>query len=783
MLHDLLFSLLGKPGSFVKQFDNSPFYIDESLNLFSKPEIVQLNQIVNLGYHYQQIDNFLQNQEEKSSYIKALVFGIDNSLNDYRQTILTLEQEYLNEKMFIVSQLNVRLQAYYQILLNLHTSINIIQQHNMRGGQILDYLYERTLTGNDKLQLIYQNILSACYEVLFQQLSSWLQYGQILDTSDEFFIQRIDEKKKTDQHEYNWDTSFTLNIQMLPLHFITLQMADKILFIGKAVKVLKGQQELFINEHQQLIREIEVYDSFTFNRIIDQLQKQVGEQLVQVIVDKQELFIHLKNFYLFILLNNGNFIQQFLSDCQSILQLPQTQQALQELNFNLHKMDYDQTEKMDMFIYNNGFEYKTFQSLNNLQIKNNVIQTINILRMGPARGPEDWSGVFRDVKQSIENGFTLQIVFKFKQQLSKPLGGYSILQVPQDLSTSLVLLFCQDEENGVFIRLKLDQQKVSSLSVESKIKFKEEIIYKWKLDKIDFSEGDLHSLKINYQNDELSLIIDDTQSDTQCKTDILPPSQWKKVAFKFQKYFQLELGRCMVGIKQYGQIVDLYTWKMIGSNFLNDASWSGLTLKYQVDYPLSLLITPSLQEKFQLFFRYLFPIRHAQFELQQVWIKLTKKFKKKDCKYILGMHTQLMHVVNAFYHYFQMDIIAVQWSKMISRMQNEINFELMRKIMDEFEQSVSNQLFLNLQQIVKNIFQIIKFVHKYIELVNRIELQHHSLINKECYKLMVEFDTQFIALFNLIQLLTKSTNQTALFQLLTRLDYNSYFDNKTNEKF
>ena len=40
MLHDLLFSLLGKPGSFVKQFDNSPFYIDESLNLFSKPEIV-----------------------------------------------------------------------------------------------------------------------------------------------------------------------------------------------------------------------------------------------------------------------------------------------------------------------------------------------------------------------------------------------------------------------------------------------------------------------------------------------------------------------------------------------------------------------------------------------------------------------------------------------------------------------------------------------------------------------------------------------------------------------
>lgn len=48
---------------------------------------------------------------------------------------------------------------------------------------------------------------------------------------------------------------------------------------------------------------------------------------------------------------------------------------------------------------------------------------------------------------------------------------------------------------------------------------------------------------------------------------------------------------------------------------MNDASWSGLTLKYHIEYPLSLLITPALQEKLQLFFRYLFPIRHALYEL------------------------------------------------------------------------------------------------------------------------------------------------------------------------
>jgi len=57
----------------------------------------------------------------------------------------------------------------------------------------------------------------------------------------------------------------------------------------------------------------------------------------------------------------------------------------------------------------------------------------------------------------------------------------------------------------------------------------------------------------------------------------------------------------------------------------------------------------------------------------------------------------------------------------------------------------------------------VKFVHRFIELVNRIESHNINTINKECYKLKLEFDHSFTGLFNLITLLTKSTNQTALF--------------------
>lgn len=76
-------------------------------------------------------------------------------------------------------------------------------------------------------------------------------------------------------------------------------------------------------------------------------------------------------------------------------------------------------------------------------------------------------------------------------------------------ATSVALLFFQDEDNQVVVRALLDTTKVSYLQVETVVKGKCDVLYKWKLDKIDFSEGDLHGLKINYQNDELHLIFDD----------------------------------------------------------------------------------------------------------------------------------------------------------------------------------------------------------------------------------------------------------------------------------
>jgi len=55
-------------------------------------------------------------------------------------------------------------------------------------------------------------------------------------------------------------------------------------------------------------------------------------------------------------------------------------------------------------------------------------------------------------------------VFKFKQYQNRMLPGYSILQTQSEpMNTSLALLFCQDDDNGVIVRTLLDNNKMSFL--------------------------------------------------------------------------------------------------------------------------------------------------------------------------------------------------------------------------------------------------------------------------------------------------------------------------------
>ena len=178
----------------------------------------------------------------------------------------------------------------FPALLNLMYEIEV---HSKRGGEILNALYQKCTSGNPIIKNMFLKILYCCHRVFFHQLNAWIVHGQLVDICEEFFIHKINygsgqqtgvknniqaiemEKQmnvskissntvsnvnmigsilsmaaenfgatdnfgelNSDNIENEWNISYTLRIAMLPHCYISQTLANKILFIGKAVRVL-----------------------------------------------------------------------------------------------------------------------------------------------------------------------------------------------------------------------------------------------------------------------------------------------------------------------------------------------------------------------------------------------------------------------------------------------------------------------------------------------------------------------------------------------------------------
>lgn len=127
---------------------------------------------------------------------------------------------------------------------------------------------------------MFTKILFYCNKVLYHQINAWIVHGQLLDISDEFFIHMIDKNEDTmetnqpskspkdaantssmsiasnatfyriktvlgknlQEDEHEWNNLFSLRLSMLPHAYFPSSLASKILFIGKAVRMLQSKR-------------------------------------------------------------------------------------------------------------------------------------------------------------------------------------------------------------------------------------------------------------------------------------------------------------------------------------------------------------------------------------------------------------------------------------------------------------------------------------------------------------------------------------------------------------
>ncbi|KAH6559292.1 hypothetical protein KP509_1Z015200 [Ceratopteris richardii] len=304
MLHELLLALVGCTGDVfidireqlaglcIKEGDGDekldcPFRLAPDLAFIQPSEREILERLLRLGYFYHELENFTiqslnlgwmkhspgspgssnatSSNMLASVYTRALANGISEILAVYRSAVLKVEQDLLADPTPVLSSLTKDLNKFEILLPPLHALVQEVREKNVKGGRLLDLLHTKCHTGVPELQACMQRLLWHGHQVMYRQLASWMVYGILHDKDEEFFIQRLqmensqskaeNELERPGQRNSNadteladWHSSFHVFLGMLP-QYIPSQVAESVLFVGKAVRILRNPSKSF-KSHQ-----------------------------------------------------------------------------------------------------------------------------------------------------------------------------------------------------------------------------------------------------------------------------------------------------------------------------------------------------------------------------------------------------------------------------------------------------------------------------------------------------------------------------------------------------
>lgn len=104
---------------------------------------------------------------------------------------------------------------------------------------------------------------------------------------------------------------------------------------------------------------------------------------------------------------------------------------------------------------------------------------------------------------------------------------------------------------------------------------------------------------------------------------------------KLSDYIELDNGTAHLGFVQetnnLANVTLLENWGFVSDVNDNQTDpWSGLSLEYKCQWPLHLVFTADVIEKYNTLFRALLPIKRTQLELQHVWALRVRSLKHLD---------------------------------------------------------------------------------------------------------------------------------------------------------
>ena len=267
---ELLHSLLGHTGSVVVERDGG-FELAAGMPLVDASEHALARRLLALGHCYRQLESFAAARLFGSSdaassadlggaYIVAFAVGLEECLQPYRARVLELEQHLLRSPNLSLPALQLGFGDFELTLPALRRLLLAVQHGNLRGVALLDHLHGAIAGCTHSLRACIRVLLRHTQRVLRAQLAAWLLHGELLPGDADFFIRRADGTSDgasggggggggggsgggsaADGGDVGW-TAFEIIVSCKPAS-LPMRVAERILFIGKAVRVLRASEQ------------------------------------------------------------------------------------------------------------------------------------------------------------------------------------------------------------------------------------------------------------------------------------------------------------------------------------------------------------------------------------------------------------------------------------------------------------------------------------------------------------------------------------------------------------
>lgn len=214
-------------------------------------------------------------------------------------------------------------------------------------------------------------------------------------------------------------------------------------------------------------------------------------------------------------------------------------------------------------------------------------------------------------------------------------------------------------------------------------------------------------------------------------------------------------------------------------------AWEALRLEYHVDPPLDLVLLKEGFDRYNLLWRFLFKVKKVQVQLHQTWHhfkSLRNQIDDDDFRIkmqTLILRSRMQFVVDNLQFYLQVDVLEVQYHKLIDTIEKTKDFEQVRNAHEEYLAVLTQQCFLHDKHfIIKYINRILSLCMEFCHYIEKAEKKTYSEDEQLEFikQLSVDFDKNCAFLFGILSKVTsKVGNRMYLAKLKMRIDYNFYF--------